>query len=108
MKLLLDTNALIRWHAGRLSPAAVRTVRRAGLVAVSAVSETAAAGRVTTTGCPLSPAAATRAVPTSTREHTAPAAAPRAAEEPATEPAASVEDDEQNTEPEAPKPVPMS
>ena len=38
MRLLLDTNALIRWHANQLRPAAVRTVRRAELVMVSAVS----------------------------------------------------------------------
>ena len=38
MKLLLDTNALIRWHLDELRPAAVRTVQRAELVAVSAVS----------------------------------------------------------------------
>ncbi|MBI4420049.1 MAG: type II toxin-antitoxin system VapC family toxin [Gemmatimonadetes bacterium] len=38
MRFLLDTNALIRWHANRLRPAAVLTVQRAELVAVSAVS----------------------------------------------------------------------
>ena len=38
MRLLLDTNALIRWHLDQLRPAAVRTVRRADLVVVSAVS----------------------------------------------------------------------
>ena len=38
MKLLFDTNTLIRWHAGKLEPAVVRTVRRAELVAVSAVT----------------------------------------------------------------------
>ena len=38
MRLLLDTNALIRWHLDELRPAAVRTVRRADLVVVSAVS----------------------------------------------------------------------
>lgn len=38
MRLLLDTNALVRWHAGELRPAAVRTVQRADLVVVSAVS----------------------------------------------------------------------
>ena len=38
MRLLLDTNAFIRWYAGRLRPHAVRTVRRADLVVVSAVS----------------------------------------------------------------------
>lgn len=38
MKLLLDTNALVRWHLDELRPAAVRAVQRANLVAVSAVS----------------------------------------------------------------------
>ena len=38
MRLLLDTNALVRWHLGKLRPAAVRTLQRAELVAVSAVS----------------------------------------------------------------------
>jgi PIN domain nuclease of toxin-antitoxin system len=38
VKLLLDTNVLIRWHTGQLRPAAVRTVRRAELVAVSAIT----------------------------------------------------------------------
>ena len=38
MRLLLDTNALILWHADRLRPATVRTVKRADLVVVSAVS----------------------------------------------------------------------
>lgn len=38
MKLLLDTNALVRWHFDKLRPAAVRTVQRAELVVVSAVS----------------------------------------------------------------------
>lgn len=38
MKLLLDTNALVRWHLDELRPAAVRTVQRAELVVVSAVS----------------------------------------------------------------------
>ena len=38
MRLLLDTNALLRWHLDQLRPAAVRTVRRADLVVVSAVS----------------------------------------------------------------------
>jgi PIN domain nuclease of toxin-antitoxin system len=38
MKLLLDTNALVRWHLAKLRPAAVRTVQRAELVVVSAVS----------------------------------------------------------------------
>ena len=38
MKLLLDTNALIWWHAGELRPAAAHAVQRADLVAVSAVS----------------------------------------------------------------------
>jgi PIN domain nuclease of toxin-antitoxin system len=35
---LLDTNALIRWHAGALPAPAVRVVQRAATVAVSAVS----------------------------------------------------------------------
>ena len=38
MRLLLDTNTLIRWHRDELRPAAVRTVQRADLVVVSAVS----------------------------------------------------------------------
>ena len=38
MKLLLDTNAIIRWHLEKLPPAAVRIVQRAELVVVSAVS----------------------------------------------------------------------
>ena len=38
MRLLLDTNALVRWHLGKLRPAAIRTVQRADLVAVSAIS----------------------------------------------------------------------
>lgn len=38
MRLLLDTNVLIRWHADQLRPAAVRTVRQADLVAVSAIT----------------------------------------------------------------------
>jgi len=38
MKLLLDTNALVRWHLDELRPAAVRTVQRADLVVVSAIS----------------------------------------------------------------------
>lgn len=38
MRLLLDTNALVRWHLDTLRPAVVRAVRRADLVAVSAVS----------------------------------------------------------------------
>ena len=38
MKLLLDTNALIRWHLVKLPAAAVRSVQRADLVVVSAVS----------------------------------------------------------------------
>jgi PIN domain nuclease of toxin-antitoxin system len=38
VRLLLDTNALVRWHAEELRPAAVRTVQRADLVVVSAVS----------------------------------------------------------------------
>jgi PIN domain nuclease of toxin-antitoxin system len=36
--LLLDTNALVRWHLDKLRPAAVRTVQRAELVVVSAIS----------------------------------------------------------------------
>jgi PIN domain nuclease of toxin-antitoxin system len=38
VRLLLDTNVFIRWHAGKLRPAAVRAVRRAELVAVSAIT----------------------------------------------------------------------
>jgi len=38
VRLLLDTNALVRWHLKRLRPAAVRTVQRAELVVVSAIS----------------------------------------------------------------------
>jgi len=38
VRLLLDTNALVRWHLVKLRPAAVRTVQRAELVVVSAVS----------------------------------------------------------------------
>jgi PIN domain nuclease of toxin-antitoxin system len=38
VKLLLDTSALIRWHAGTLRPPAVRLVERAEVVAVSPVS----------------------------------------------------------------------
>lgn len=38
MRLLLDTNALIRWHFDELRPAAVRAVRQADVVVVSAVS----------------------------------------------------------------------
>jgi PIN domain nuclease of toxin-antitoxin system len=38
LRLLLDTNALVRWHLDTLRPAVVRAVRRADLVAVSAVS----------------------------------------------------------------------
>ena len=38
MRLLLDTNALVRWHLENLRPAAVRTVQRADLVCVSAIS----------------------------------------------------------------------
>lgn len=38
MKLLFDTNAFFRWHAGTLRPAAVRTVQRAELVVVSAIT----------------------------------------------------------------------
>jgi len=38
VRLLLDTNALVRWHLKKLRPAAVRTVQRAELVVVSAIS----------------------------------------------------------------------
>lgn len=38
MRLLLDTNTLLWWHAGELRPAATRTVQQAELVVVSAVS----------------------------------------------------------------------
>jgi len=38
VRLLLDTNALVRWHLKKLRPAAVRTVQRAELVMVSAIS----------------------------------------------------------------------
>jgi PIN domain nuclease of toxin-antitoxin system len=38
VRLLLDTNALVRWHLGKLRPAAVRVVQRAELVVVSAIS----------------------------------------------------------------------
>lgn len=38
MRLLLDTNALIWWHAGELRPATALAVQRADLVVVSAVS----------------------------------------------------------------------
>lgn len=38
MRLLLDTSALIRWHAGTLRLPAVRVVERAAVVAVSPVS----------------------------------------------------------------------
>ncbi len=38
MRLLLETNALVRWHLKKLRPAAVRTVERAELVVVSAIS----------------------------------------------------------------------
>jgi PIN domain nuclease of toxin-antitoxin system len=38
VKLLLDTNALIRWHLQKLPPAPVRIVRRAEVVVVSAVT----------------------------------------------------------------------
>jgi PIN domain nuclease of toxin-antitoxin system len=38
VRLLLDTNVLVRWHLAKLRPAAVRTIRRADLVVVSAVS----------------------------------------------------------------------
>ncbi len=36
--MLLDTNALVRWHLDQLRPAALRTVQRADLVVVSAIS----------------------------------------------------------------------
>jgi len=38
VNLLLDTNAFIRWHAGTLKPTALRAVKQAGVVAVSAVT----------------------------------------------------------------------
>jgi len=38
VRLLLDTNTLIRWHRDELRPAAVDTVQRADVVVVSAVS----------------------------------------------------------------------
>jgi PIN domain nuclease of toxin-antitoxin system len=38
VRLLLDTNALVRWHLGKLRPAAVRTMQRADVVLVSAIS----------------------------------------------------------------------
>jgi PIN domain nuclease of toxin-antitoxin system len=38
MRLLLDSNALIRWHAGTLRAKAVRTIRRSDSVFASAVS----------------------------------------------------------------------
>jgi PIN domain nuclease of toxin-antitoxin system len=38
VKLLLDTSALIRWHAGTLRPPAVRLIERTAVVAVSPVS----------------------------------------------------------------------
>src|SRR5574341_1708644 len=38
MKLLLDTNALVRWHLGKLQPAAIRIMQRADVVVVSAIS----------------------------------------------------------------------
>lgn len=38
MRLLLDTNALLWWHAGELRPAATRTVQQADVVVVSSVS----------------------------------------------------------------------
>lgn len=38
MRILLDTSALIHWHAGTLRPSAVLAVQRADLVVVSAVS----------------------------------------------------------------------
>jgi PIN domain nuclease of toxin-antitoxin system len=38
VRLLLDTNTFIRWHSGKLRPAAIRTVQRADLVFVSAIT----------------------------------------------------------------------
>lgn len=38
MRLLLDTNALVRWHLGKLRPATARMLQRADVVVVSAVS----------------------------------------------------------------------
>ncbi|MGH7608181.1 MAG: type II toxin-antitoxin system VapC family toxin [Gemmatimonadales bacterium] len=38
MRLLLDTNALVRWHLGKLRPAAMRSMQRADVIAVSAIS----------------------------------------------------------------------
>jgi PIN domain nuclease of toxin-antitoxin system len=38
MKLLLDTNTVVRWHLEKMPDAAVRIVRRADLVVVSAIS----------------------------------------------------------------------
>lgn len=38
MRVLLDTNALVRWHLEKLRPAAVRAVQRADLIFVSAIS----------------------------------------------------------------------
>jgi PIN domain nuclease of toxin-antitoxin system len=38
VRLLLDTHVFIRWHAGKLRPPALRTVQRAELVAVSAIT----------------------------------------------------------------------
>ena len=38
MRLLLDTNTLVRWHLKKLRAAAVRTVERAELVVVSGIS----------------------------------------------------------------------
>jgi len=38
VRLLLDTNALIRWHRDELRPPAVQAVREADLVVISAVS----------------------------------------------------------------------
>ncbi len=38
MRLLLDTNVLIRWHTGKLRPAAIRSVQRAEVVFVSAIT----------------------------------------------------------------------
>lgn len=38
MRLLFDTNAFLNWRDGSLKPAAVRTVQRASIVYVSAVT----------------------------------------------------------------------
>jgi PIN domain nuclease of toxin-antitoxin system len=38
VKLLLDTSALIRWHAGTLKAAAVRVIERTDVVSVSPIS----------------------------------------------------------------------